>query len=114
MAMPTTVPCFFYFTRSNDNVNKQSDPEDTPKGSSDLEGLKRKERIRKAKEKQREICERLKRKHSPRNEVTSSNVSPPKMNDTGAHIKMKEQFNNPDGLLLVEDDEGKILRFISL
>jgi hypothetical protein len=54
----------------------------------------------------------LKRKHSPPNEVTSSHASTSKINDASSHIEIQQQFDNPDNVLLVEDDEGKIFGVI--
>ena len=88
-------------SRNNDELGAGDLSEDV----SALEEQKCIERIKKAKQKQQEICERLKRKHSP-NEVSSSH-SANSTEDQKVNTKFAGCIDNAENnSLLAEDDEG--------
>ena len=63
------------YNRSHD-TNLATNCNTNTKDSIDQEEIKRIERIRKAKQKQQEVCERLKRKRSPSKELEMTSTSP--------------------------------------
>ena len=63
------------YNRSHD-TNLATNCNTNTKDSIDQEEIKRIERIRKAKQKQQEVCERLKRKRSPSKELEMTSKSP--------------------------------------
>ena len=106
-----------FYTRANGvtNVsNGEGSVENMADETKDPEELKRKERIRKAKLKQQEICERLNRKRSASNDSTTPAASeersakPCSTSKPGQDIPNtpKQCDESGDNNLLVEDDEG--------
>ena len=83
------------YNRSHD-TNLATNCNTNTKDSIDQEEIKRIERIRKAKQKQQEVCERLKRKRSPSKELELTSTSP----------KIVDAVTEVTSSIFAEDDAG--------
>ena len=88
------------YNRSHD-TNLATSSDTNAKDSIDQEEIKRLERIRKAKQKQQEVCERLKRKRSSSKELEMTRTS----------SKIVGAVTEVTSSVFAEDDAGMIIFF---